>query len=167
MGRTVTKEETKVEQLRRKETTIVTNNEVISFFMVAWSFGFWMFRQTLARVVLYMLSAEYSVVMCGAWPGTLGPDRGFLSVWYTVMLWDFISDMRHVAEMLVPGFGLPVLLCRGKIPRARGMATYVRDGYGAFRQPQFECGSCEMLVFRICGVRQNLYVYSLYRNPDL
>ena len=23
-----------------------------------------------------------------------------------------------------------------------------------------------MLVFRICGVRQNLYVYSLYRNPD-
>ena len=24
-----------------------------------------------------------------------------------------------------------------------------------------------MLVFRICGVRQNLYVYSLYRNPDL
>ena len=24
-----------------------------------------------------------------------------------------------------------------------------------------------MLVFRVCGVRQNLYVYSLYRNPDL
>ena len=24
-----------------------------------------------------------------------------------------------------------------------------------------------MLVFRICGGRQNLYVYSLYRNPDL
>ena len=24
-----------------------------------------------------------------------------------------------------------------------------------------------MLVFRACGVRQNLYVYSLYRNPDL
>ena len=21
--------------------------------------------------------------------------------------------------------------------------------------------------FRVCGVRQNLYVYSLYRNPDL
>ena len=26
---------------------------------------------TLARVVLYLLSAEYSVAMCGAWPGTL------------------------------------------------------------------------------------------------
>ena len=24
-----------------------------------------------------------------------------------------------------------------------------------------------MLVFRVCGVRQNLYVYSLYRNPDI
>ena len=24
-----------------------------------------------------------------------------------------------------------------------------------------------MLVFRVCGVRQNIYVYSLYRNPDL
>ena len=32
---------------------------------------------------------------------------------------------------------------------------------------KFECSCCEMLVFRVCGVRQNLYVYSLYRNPDL
>ena len=24
-----------------------------------------------------------------------------------------------------------------------------------------------MLVFIVCGVRQNLYVFSLYRNPDL
>ena len=24
-----------------------------------------------------------------------------------------------------------------------------------------------MVVFRVCGMRQNLYVYSLYRNPDL
>ena len=23
------------------------------------------------------------------------------------------------------------------------------------------------MVFRVCGVRQNLYVYSLYHNPDL
>ena len=47
------------------------------------------------------------------------------------------------------------------------MAAYVRDGYGAFRQPKFECGCWEILVFTVCGVRQNLYVYSLYRNPDL
>ena len=47
------------------------------------------------------------------------------------------------------------------------MAAYVQDGYGAFHQPKFVCGCCEMMVFRICGVRQNRYVYSLYRNPDL
>ena len=52
------------------------------------------------------------------------------------------------------------------MPRARGIAAYVRDGYGAFRQPKFECGCGEMLVFRVCGVRQNLYVFSLSRNPD-
>ena len=78
-----------------------------------------------------------------------------------------VSDMRHVSEVLVHGFCCPVLLCRGKIPRACGMAACVRDGYGAFRQSKFECACCEMLVFRVCGVRQNLYVYSLYRNPDL
>ena len=69
-----------------------------------------------------------------------------------------VSEIRLVSEVLVPGFCRPVLLCWGKMPRASGMAAYVRDGYGAFRQPKFECG---------CGVRQNLYVYSLYRNPDL
>ena len=37
----------------------------------------------------------------------------------------------------------------------------------AFRQPKFGCGCCEMLVFKVCGARQNFYVYSLYRNPDL
>ena len=55
-----------------------------------------------------------------------------------------------MSELLVPGFGRPVLLCPGKLPCARGMAAYVQDGYGAFRQPKFECGCFEML----------------YRNPD-
>ena len=53
------------------------------------------------------------------------------------------------------------------MPRTRGMAAYVRDGYGAFRQPKFECGCCEMLVFSVSGARQNFNVFSLYRNPDL
>ena len=44
-----------------------------------------------------------------------------------------VSDMRHVPEALVPCFCRPLLLCRGKTPRARRMAAYVRDGYGAFR----------------------------------
>ena len=78
-----------------------------------------------------------------------------------------VSDMRHVLELLIPGFGCPVLLCWGKMPRACGMAAHVRDGYGALHQPKFKCGCYEMLFFRVCGVRQNLYVYSLYRNPLL
>ena len=40
-----------------------------------------------------------------------------------------VSDMRHVSELLIPGFGRPVLLCRGKMPRAHGMAAYVRDSF--------------------------------------
>ena len=64
-----------------------------------------------------------------------------------------VSDMRHVSELLVPGFGRPVLLCLGRMPRASGMVAYVRDGYGAFRQPKFECGCCEMLFFMVCGLR--------------
>ena len=40
------------------------------------------------------------------------------------------------------------------------------DGYGAFRQPKFRCGCCGVLVVRVCGLRQNFHVYSLYRNPD-
>ena len=78
-----------------------------------------------------------------------------------------VSDMHLVSELLVPGFGRPVFLGRGRMPRGRGMAAYVRDGYGAFPKPKFECGCCEMLVFRVCGARQNLYVLSFYRNPDL
>ena len=39
-----------------------------------------------------------------------------------------VSDRRHMSELLVPGFDRPVLLCRDGVPRARGMAAYVRDG---------------------------------------
>ena len=96
-------------------------------------------------------------------------DLTLASSQYDILLYseNLDSDMHHVSEVLVPGFCRPVLLCRGKMPHARGMAAYVRDGYGAFRQPKFECGCCEMLFFKVCGVRQNLYVYSLYRNPEL
>ena len=48
-----------------------------------------------------------------------------------------VSDRRDISELMVPGFGLSVLSCRVGMPRARGMAAYVRDGYGAFRLPKF------------------------------
>ena len=39
-----------------------------------------------------------------------------------------VSDMRHVSELLVPGFGLHVLLCRGRLPRPDGWRhTYEMD----------------------------------------
>ena len=78
-----------------------------------------------------------------------------------------VSDMRQVLELLVPGFGRLALLCRGRMPRSREMEAYVRGGFVSFHQPRFECGCCEMLVIRVCGARQTLYVFSLYRNPHL
>ena len=72
-----------------------------------------------------------------------------------------VSNLRQMSELLVPGFGRPALLCRGKLARALGMAAHVRDGYGAFRQPKFECGCCEMLFVRVCGLRQLLFAQSL------
>ena len=78
-----------------------------------------------------------------------------------------VSDRCHISEFLVAGFRRNVLLCRDGMPQAHGMAAYVRDGYGAFRQPKFWCGCCEMLVFRVCAAMQNINVLSLYRNPDL
>ena len=63
---------------------------------------------------LTMASSQYDILLCSE---------------------TLISDIRHVSEVLVTGFGRPVLLYRGKMPRARGMAACVRDGYGAFPQP--------------------------------
>ena len=41
------------------------------FFMLALGFSFQMWKLTLAHDDLFPLSADYSVVMCRAWPGTL------------------------------------------------------------------------------------------------
>ena len=53
------------------------------------------------------------------------------------------------------------------MPRARGMAAYVQDGYGTFYQLKFDCGCCEMLIFKVCVVRQILHVFRLHINPGL
>ena len=104
-------------------------------------------------------------ILCSNVRGLAGnlSDLTVASSQYDILLCSetLVSNIRHVSEVLVLGFCRPVLLCRGKMPRARGMAAYVQDGYGAFHQSKFECGCCEMLVFRVSGVRQNLYVLSL------
>ena len=56
---------------------------------------------------LTVASSQYDIVLCS-------------EIW--------VSDMLHVSELMAPGFGRPVLSCQGKIPRARGMAAYLRDG---------------------------------------
>ena len=47
-------------------------------------------------------------------------DLTVASPQYDILLYSetLVSDMRHVSELLVPGFGRPVLLCRGRIPLA-------------------------------------------------
>ena len=131
--------------------------------MLAWNFGFWMWRLAQATDVLLLGPAEYSAVMCGSFPGTWATWQ-----WLRLSMicccaprpWSWTGV---ISELLVPLFGRPVLSCWDGTPWALVMAAYVRDGCGEFHQPKFECGCCEMLL---CGARQNFYVFSLYRNHD-
>ena len=52
-------------------------------------------------------------------------DLTVASSQYDILLYSetLVSDMRHMSKVLVPGFGRSVLLCWGKMPRARGMAA--------------------------------------------
>ena len=91
------------------------------------------------------------------------------SQYYNILLCSeiLLSEMRHMSELLKPEFGREVFLCRDNFPRARWMmAAYVRDRYGAVHQPRFECGCCEMLVFRVYDASQHFYVFNLYHNTD-
>ena len=138
--------------------------------MLAWGFGFGMWRLTLACFVLFLLSAEHSAVLCGAWPGTFVTWPWLrLSMTYccAVRLWSQICVMcrRYRFQDTVTQSCCAGARCPGTTYEI--VTTYVRDCYGAFRQHKCECGCCEMLVFRVFGVWQNLYVFSLYRNPDL
>ena len=62
----------------------------------------------------------------GGLSGNLG-DLAVASSQYDILLCSktLVSDLRYVSELLVPGFGRPVFLCPGKLPRARRMAAYV------------------------------------------
>ena len=87
-------------------------------------------------------------------------DLAVASSQYDILLCSLtlVSELRHVSELLV-------------VPRQAascpwdGGICYEMD-MEHFDQPKFECGCCKMLVVRVCGLRQNFYAYSLYRNPD-
>ena len=75
-----------------------------------------------------------------------------------------VSTHRHDAEIRVNGFS-SFHKRKGTTPDGQGMAVYIRDGFRAYRQPQYECSCHEVCVLRICGRVSNFYVYSFYRNP--
>ena len=77
------------------------------------------------------------------------------------------SQMRHSSEILVSGFRKPILLKRDAIPRARGMALYIRNNYSASHKSCYECGCHEIQVKKVSGKYNNFYLCSIYRNPDL
>ena len=127
--------------------------------MLVQDFGFWIWRLTLACGVLFLLSAEYSSYVQGL-SGNLDDLTGSLS-WYIILLGSETSNIRHMWEFLVTVFGCAFLLCGCRMPWGQWMVAYVFDVYEAFHQSKFDRGCCEMLVFSICGVRQNLCVQSL------
>ena len=70
---------------------------------------------------------DVSRILCSNVWGLAGnlSDLTVASYQYDVLFCSetLVSDMRHVSELLVPGFGRPVLLCLGKMSWARGMAA--------------------------------------------
>ena len=51
-----------------------------------------------------------------------------------------VPEMHQVSELLVPGYGHPVLLCQGRMPQARGMLAYVREGTEHFINKSLSVG---------------------------
>ena len=68
---------------------------------------------------------------------------------------------------MVLGFGRPMQLLRGGVDRFRRLTEYVRGGFSAYRQRNYECGCCEVIVLRICSTTHNFYVVNVHRNLDL
>lgn len=67
---------------------------------------------------------------------------------------------------MVHNFGRPALHLLYELPRSRGLAVYVRSGFGAERQKRFECNCCEIKIVKVRGERTNFYLFNLYCNPD-
>ena len=67
---------------------------------------------------------DVSRILCSNVRGLAGnlSDLTVASSQYDILLCSetLVSDMRHVSEILVPGFGCPVLLCRARCLRPVG-----------------------------------------------
>ena len=77
-----------------------------------------------------------------------------------------VSNNKAKSEFLIPGFNGPEFIYRRGIPHAQGMAVYSRTGQPVYRQKSLECGCHEILCFKIFSKFHNIYIFSLYRNPN-
>ena len=89
-----------------------------------------------------------------------------------------LSDLTVASsqyDVVLRDFGLLSVTCRScwfpdlvALSCCAGEGCLGPEGQGictrwmfSISQPKFECGCCKMLVFRVCGVRQNLCVQFL------
>ena len=81
-------------------------------------------------------------------------DLTVVSFKYDILLCSetLVSDMRHLSELLVPGFGRPVLLCRGRCLEPDGWLHMYEMDTENFANPNlsvvaakcwFSCSCCE------------------------
>ena len=79
-----------------------------------------------------------------------------------------VSDMPHVSELLVPGFGRPALSCRtaARCRRSEGLLHTCEIVMEYFAKT---CFNVVVGKFAFLGfvVRERTYEFSLHLNPDL
>ena len=85
--------------------------------MLAWNFGFRMWTNPGPRCPV---PGACRILCSNVW----GLSKNLSDVTEASSQYDLflcsealVSDRRHISELLVPGFGRPVLLCRDGIPR--------------------------------------------------
>ena len=62
-----------------------------------------------------------------------------------------VSDLRHLSELRILGFGIRQQRPTNSTPGAEGMALYVMEGFHSFRQSKLECScmSLECFIFAV------------------
>ena len=68
---------------------------------------------------------------------------------------------RHIFDLIIAGFSRPMQLLKDEVERFRGLAAYVRHGFSAYRQRNYKCGCCEVILVRICSSSHNFYVFGV------
>ena len=67
-----------------------------------------------------------------------------------------VSDLRHLSELRIPGYGCPQQRLRDSRPGVQGMALYVSEEFRSFQQSKLECSCNVSCVFRIAVDKQFL-----------